>query len=176
MTITVVPITEAYIDGYNACLTSVALERRWLGFVEPADLERSRRFVQHNLAEGNPHVVALDGDQVVGWCDITRDELEGFQHAGTLGMGVQKQYRGQGIGERLARAALQQAQAAGLERVDLDVFASNHAAIKLYEKLGFVAEGFHPRARKLDGQYDDLISMALIFDAPVADPGQEDTP
>ena len=30
MTITVVPITEAYIDGYNACLTSVALERRYM--------------------------------------------------------------------------------------------------------------------------------------------------
>lgn len=170
----IIPISEAHIDGYNACLTSVALERRWLGFTEPADLERSRTFARRNMEVGNPHFVALAGDQVVGWCDITRKELEGFRHTGSLGMGVLKTHRGQGIGERLASAALQQARAAGLERVDLDVYASNDAAIKLYEKLGFAVEGVHRRARKLDGQYDDLISMALFLDAPVADSEQED--
>ena len=78
-------------------------------------------------------------------------------------MGVQKDYRGQGIGERLALAALQRAREVGLERVELDVYASNGPAIRLYEKLGFVTEGIHRRARKLNGQVDDLISMALLF-------------
>lgn len=169
MTTTIVPIAEAHIDGYNACLTAVALERRWLGFVGPADLARSREFVRHSLAEGNPHFVALDGDRVVGWCDITRGKLEGFRHAGGLGMGILKEYRGQGIGERLARATLHQARSVGLERVQLDVYASNGPAIKLYEKLGFQVEGFHRQARKLDGQYDDLITMALLFDTQVID-------
>lgn len=164
MTIDILPISEETIDGYNACLSSVAQERRWLGLVGPADLERSRTFARANLEAGNPHVVALDGEQVVGWCDITRHGLTGFQHAGKLGMGVHQSYRGQGIGERLARAALQRARAIGLERVELDVFASNAPAIGLYEKLGFVQEGIHRRARKLDGQYDDLISMALFID------------
>lgn len=50
------------------------------------------------------------------------------------------------------------------ERVELDVYASNGPALGLYEKLGFVVEGVHRRARKLDGQVDDLISMALLFD------------
>ena len=174
-TTTIVPISEAYIDGYNACLNAVAQERRWLGFVGPADLTRSREFVSHNLAEGNPHFVALDGERVVGWCDITRRQLEGFRHAGGLGMGVLKEYRGQGIGERLARAALQQARTIGLERVELDVYASNEAAIKLYEKLGFEVEGVHRRARKLDGQYDDLVSMALLFETRVDSMGREVT-
>ena len=69
----------------------------------------------------------------------------------------------QGIGERLALAALQRAREIGLERVELDVYASNSPALMLYEKLGFVAEGLHRRAWKLDGQYDDLISMALLY-------------
>lgn len=170
----IIPISEAHIDGYNACLTSVAQERRWLGFVGSADLSRSQEFVRNNLTSGNPHFVALDGERVVGWCDIVRRSLEGFRHVGGLGMGVMKDYRGQGIGEQLASAALQGARTIGLERVELDVYASNNAAIKLYEKLGFAVEGVHRRARKLDGQYDDLISMALFLDAPVADPGQED--
>ena len=163
MTIEIIPISEEYIVGYNACLSAVAQERRWLGAVSPADMNRSIEFVQRNLAEGNPHYIALDAGQVVGWCDIVRQKLEGFTHAAALGMGVQKDYRGQGIGERLALAALQRARGIGLERVELDVYASNGSAIRLYEKLGFVAEGVHRRARKLDGQYDDLISMALLF-------------
>ena len=165
MSIAIVPISEATIDGYNACLSAVAQERRWLGFVESADLERSRAFARKNLEVGNPHVVALDDTRVVGWCDITRNELEGFRHCGRLGMGVLKEYRGQGIGERLMRTALDRARLIGLERVELDVYASNGPAIKLYEKLGFVHEGFHRRARKLDGYYDDLVSMALLFEA-----------
>ena len=163
MIIKIVPISEEYIGGYNACLSAVAQERRWLGAVGPADMNRSIEFVQRNLAEGNPHYIALDAGQVVGWCDIVRKKLEGFTHAAALGMGVQKDYRGQGIGERLALAALQRAREVGLERVELDVYASNGPAIGLYEKLGFVVEGVHRRARKLDGQYDDLISMALLY-------------
>lgn len=166
MEVVIAPIDESLTESYNACLSAVAVERRWLGLVEPADMERSRVFVLNNLARGNPHLVALAGGEVVGWCDITRHELEGFRHTGELGMGVRQDYRGQGIGERLARAALQQAQAAGFERVELDVYASNGPAISLYEKLGFQREGRHLRARKLDDQYDDLVSMALLLDAP----------
>ena len=175
MSIEVVPISEATIDGYNACVTSVALERRWLGLARPADPEISRSFSRKNMQVGNPHFVAMDGDRVVGWSDITRKEREGFRHCGELGMGVLKDYRGQGIGERLARAALQKARAIGLERVELDVYASNDPAIKLYEKLGFLVEGLHRRARKLDGQYDDIISMALLFERQVDSLGREVT-
>jgi RimJ/RimL family protein N-acetyltransferase len=163
VSITVVPISLEQADGYNACLSAVAHERRWLGMVAAADPERSREFVRSNIAEGNPHFVALDDGRVVGWCDIVRKRLEGFRHCGSLGMGVDKRYRGQGIGERLARAALARARQLGLERIELDVYASNQPAIRLYKKLGFVIEGVHRQARKLDGQYDDLLSMALLF-------------
>ncbi|MCB0246607.1 MAG: GNAT family N-acetyltransferase [Anaerolineae bacterium] len=171
----IAPISEATIDSYNGCLSAVAQERLWLGLVGPADLERSRSFVRANIQLGNPHYVAMDDERVVGWCDITRNKLEGFRHCGELGMGVLKEYRGQGIGERLARAALQQARVARLERVELVVYASNEPAIKLYEKLGFSVEGLHRRARKLDGRYDDVISMALLFEPKLDSLGREVT-
>jgi len=50
-----------------------------------------------------------------------------------------------------------------LERIELEVFASNAPAIKLYEKVGFVVEGVKQKARKLDDIYDDLIEMALFI-------------
>lgn len=60
------------------------------------------------------------------------------------------------------------ARQAGMERIELDVFASNKAAIALYMKLGFVTEGVKCRARKLDGDYDDNVFMALL-DTPTSE-------
>jgi RimJ/RimL family protein N-acetyltransferase len=48
--------------------------------------------------------------------------------------------------------------------VELSVFASNLTAIRLYEKFKFEVEGRKKKARKLDGSYDDIIVMALIFE------------
>ena len=42
------------------------------------------------------------------------------------------------------------------------MFASNAHALALYEKLGFAREGVRKRARKLDGEYDDVVIMALL--------------
>jgi ribosomal protein S18 acetylase RimI-like enzyme len=99
---------------------------------------------------------------VVGWCDIVCNPMEGFRHVGKLGMGLLPAYRGLGWGRQLAVQTIRAARQAGMERIELDVFASNKAAIALYLKLGFVTEGVKCRARKLDGEYDDNVFMALI--------------
>ncbi len=89
--------------------------------------------------------------------------MEGFRHAGRMGMGVLPDYRGAGLGRRLLTETLEAARAIGIERVELEVFASNEAAIALYGRLGFVVEGIKKRARKLDGKYDDDLIMALFL-------------
>ena len=66
-------------------------------------------------------------------------------------MGVHPDFRRRGIGARLLRAALTHAHQIGLERVELEVFASNRVARQLYERQGFTVEGTLRRARKLDG-------------------------
>lgn len=49
-----------------------------------------------------------------------------------------------------------------LARIELEVFASNVAAIALYERLGFVHEGRKRSARILDGRIEDMLCMALV--------------
>ena len=110
-----------------------------------------------------PQFVALKGDEVIGWCDISPRRGEGFTHCGRLGMGVLKDYRRQGIGTKLMERAIIRAIELGLERIELEVYSSNTPAINLYEKRGFNHEGAKRRARKLDGVYDDIIVMALFI-------------
>ena len=126
-------------------------------------LESTRQFVLSSLDKGNIHLMALDGGQVVGWCDVSRLERDGFRHCGRLGMGLLPAYRGRGIGRRLMESAVSRARETDLQRVELDVYASNGAAIALYEKLGFVHEGVKRKGRLLDGHYDDVILMALLL-------------
>jgi len=160
----VVPTTEADIEGLQRCVDTVARERRWLGFVEGPSLVQTHAFVHAILLGGGVQFVALnDANEVVGWCDVVRIDQESFRHAWRLGMGLLSAVRGRGVGRRLAEAAIAAARERGAERIELEVFASNTRAIALYEKLGFEREGVKRRARKVDGEYDDIVLLALLY-------------
>jgi len=145
----------------------VARERKYLARVQAPPLEAVRQFALKSIESTAIRLVALSQEEnqvrVVGWCDISPMEREGFTHRGRLGMGVHKDFRKRSIGTRLINEAIGRAREIGLERVELEVFGSNTPAIKLYEKTGFVVEGVKKKARKLDGIYDDMIEMALFI-------------
>ena len=159
----IVPVREELIPGFHAAVDSVARERRFLGFIASPPIESTYTFVRTLLANGGLQLLAItDAEEVVGWCDIARLPWTGLRHVGRLGMGLLAPFRGQGHGRRLAVAAIDAAREKGVERIELEVFASNLVAIKLYETLGFQREGIKRRFRKLDGQYEDSVIMALL--------------
>jgi ribosomal protein S18 acetylase RimI-like enzyme len=159
----IIPTGEQYAEGFNAVLDAVARERRYIGFVEGPSVESTLEFVRSILGGAGVQLLALNpNDVVVGWCDIVRNPHEGFRHVGRLGMGILPDYRGRGLGRRLVAQAIRAARQSGIERVELEVFSSNERAIAFYQASGFVTEGIKRRARKLDGQYDDNVFMALL--------------
>jgi hypothetical protein len=50
---------------------------------------------------------------------------------------------------------------AGIEKVELEVFSDNIAAVRLYDSFGFRQEGLKVRGRKLEDRYQDVVLMAL---------------
>ena len=78
-------------------------------------------------------------------------------------MGLSPDYHAKGIGMRLLRAAIDEARAAGFERIELSVYAGKAHAAALYRKAGFAREGTRVRGKKLDGEYDDVHIMGLIL-------------
>ncbi|HMA23321.1 MAG: N-acetyltransferase family protein [Gemmatimonas sp.] len=165
VTVRIVPTDETYVEALHHTLDAVARERRYLAFVEGPPLEGVRAFVRALIAGAGVQFLAIqDADTVIGWCDIFRNPREGFRHCGQLGMGLLPHARGRGLGARLATAAIGRAWADGLERIELEVFASNERAVGLYRTLGFSVEGVKRRARMLDGRDDDIVLMALMRD------------
>jgi RimJ/RimL family protein N-acetyltransferase len=164
MNFNIVPIEEKHIEGFWRAVDSVARERKYLAFLEGPPIHTTKSFVQSNINGDWPHFVALSKDKIIGWCDITSLERPVFDHVGALGIGVLADYRGQGVGEALIRAALQKATLKGLTRIELTVFENNKPAIALYEKLGFIVEGTHKNKSRIDGKYENHIFMALLYD------------
>jgi ribosomal protein S18 acetylase RimI-like enzyme len=162
--IRIVPATLALVESFRECLDSVAREREGLAITEAFPLAQLRTFVAKNIDDNMPAFFALDEDRVVGWVDIRREERPDARHRGVLGMGVHRDYRGRGLGRSLLEKAVAKAKAVGLIRVDLTVYARNAAAISLYRKCGFKEEGRMLKGRYLDGRFDDVIQMGLIFE------------
>jgi putative acetyltransferase len=153
--------------GFRAALDSVARERRYLAQVEALSIESVRGFVLKNIEADLAQFVALDGDRVVGWCDIIPAWAHAVRHRGTLGMGILAEYRHRGIGRRLLSACLEKAKRKGISRVELEVRADNAPAIRLYETCGFIREASLKHAMRMDGKYYDSVQMSLIHHSTV---------
>jgi ribosomal protein S18 acetylase RimI-like enzyme len=169
----VVPIEMRHVDSFGDCVGEVARERRYLAIVEGFPPEQNALWVAVNRARGNPLFVALDGDRVIGWCEIRRETLPGREHTGVLGVGVRPGFRGRGLGRRLMEAALADAGRRRFERIELWVRGPNAVAIRLYEKLGFVEEGRRRDAVRLDDGPEDELLMATHLPARPAPERQE---
>jgi RimJ/RimL family protein N-acetyltransferase len=152
--------TEEDAEPVAALIDSVSRERRFLAGTVGYPADANRSFIASVKAAGGVHIVAIDSAEIIGWCDITPHPFEGMKHVGRLGMGIRKDHRAKGIGRKLLETAVQKAFASAIDRIELEVFASNRAAINLYEAFGFLLEGRKIAARKLDGITDDLLLYA----------------
>lgn len=149
-------------ESFWQALDEVARERKHLLFVEGPEMESTRSFVKTIVDKGWTQFYAVDDSRVVGWCDILPHTFEGTTHVGKVGMGVIASHRGRGLGRRLIKTAIAHAFGRGIIRIELEVFASNIAAVSLYQNIGFREEGRKRKTRCLDGIWDDNIIMSLF--------------
>jgi RimJ/RimL family protein N-acetyltransferase len=155
--------SERYASKFRAAVDRVARERAYLILLEAPPADTTALFIRSVIEGRGVQILAVSADDdVVGWCDISRSRRAGLEHSGVLGMGLLPEYRGKGLGRKLAERAISDARARGIERIELEVIASNRRAIQLYERLGFAHEGVKRKGRKLDGAYEDLVVMALL--------------
>ena len=77
--------------------------------------------------------VAVRGDEPVGLANLGIRDRRGW----VGGVGVVVEARRRGVGRVLMEALHDEARARGLEVVRLEVIEDNHAAIRLYEQLGY---------------------------------------
>lgn len=105
-------------------------------------------------------LVAEAPEGIVGRLSVARDPHPASAHVADLGMMVAASHRRQGIGWALLEEAVEWAQASGVRKLELSVFPHNTPAIALYERFGFVREGYRKAHYRRAGDYVDAILMA----------------
>lgn len=121
----------------------------------------------------NRTFIALSAsDELVGMTGVARHYRTRERHRMDIwGVYVAPEHRGQGLADRLLATAIDHARTReGVLQLHLQVVSSNLAAIRSYERAGFVRWGRMPRADIVDGRALDSDFMVLMLVAPV-EPG-----
>jgi ribosomal-protein-alanine N-acetyltransferase len=107
----------------------------------------------NELASGHHYLVALDGEQVLGYAGLAVNPDETW----VQNIGVRKAAQRRGIGRALLEALLAEATRRGIRKVLLEVAVDNAPAQKLYATYGF--EGIGVRR----GYYQPSNTDALVM-------------
>ena len=125
---------------------SVEAEETWI-----------RRMVESSAVL--PIVCEVDG-RIAGSCEVRFFGGIKTSHRAILGISVLREFWSVGIGTALMTELIAAARAHGTEILELDFIEGNTRAHGLYEKMGFEAVGYKPRAFKLkDGRCLGEFSM-----------------
>ena len=90
--------------------------------------------------------------------------LQSLCHVAQLNICVHSGWHKKGIGTQLLEKLIQWAKNSNsLEKIELNVRASNTRAISLYKKMGFQEEGRLKKRIKVHDRYIDDIVMSLDF-------------
>jgi len=122
------------VDAVLLLFDSVAAERLWIGTEPGYDRQKYRDMLGFSLSNGNGMFVAASEGEVVGV--ITEYRHDPYGH--TIGMLVEQEHRGIGVGAALLGRLIDWATSRGIPHLSLLVFPHNQRALALYRKFDFV--------------------------------------
>jgi RimJ/RimL family protein N-acetyltransferase len=157
------PAAEGDVDAMMAQFADVVAEERWMGtepgFDRPARAEGMREHLSRPATHGVFVAVTVDGD-VVGQLGVHRHEYG----VAELGMAVSAGWRRRGVGRGLLDAAVAWARQHDVHKLALQCWDHNDAALALYERAGFVWEGYLDRHYpRRNGERWGAVVMGLVL-------------
>ncbi len=141
------------------------------GFFCSQPSELSEQNVKNTIESSNGvYFVAECNGCIAGHAFLEILPLQSLKHVAQLNIAVHKGFQNRGIGTQLMDRIIEWAkESASVEKIELNVRASNTQAITLYKKMGFLEEGCLKRRVKTGCGYIDDILMALHVKGPLLD-------
>jgi ribosomal protein S18 acetylase RimI-like enzyme len=162
-------LTEADAqDLWNLRATALRTEPQAFGESLEEHLQTAVETTARRLRSGGSDsfvLGAISGSTLVGMVGFYREQRARRCHRGWIwGMYVAPDWRQRGVGRLLIDEAVRRAGAfSGVRRVLLSVSATQTAARRLYESVGFSAFGTEPEALQVDGRFIDEDHMGLTL-------------
>ena len=108
------------------------------------------------------YLAETENGDIVGRLSIARDPHPASRHVADLGLMVASGHRRKGIGYALLEQAVEWARETDVTKLELHVFPHNEPALALYEKFGFVREGYRRGHYRRGDDLVDAILMAYV--------------
>ncbi|MGF2615814.1 GNAT family N-acetyltransferase [Rossellomorea vietnamensis] len=143
-------------------ITEIMIQEKVMPYVVSLPSVRIERFenILKGAAPEQHEFVAVHEGKVIGFAGLHQGKGR-RSHTGTLFVMIHEQYHGKGAGSSLIKKLLEMADKwLMLERVELTVLDNNLQAKKLYERLGFVDEGFSRGTIVQNGRHAGEYRMA----------------
>lgn len=136
-------------------------------FAQPISAREAAKRFPGDEADSNSvafRIRTIEDDRLIGF--VALHSIEWNNRAALLAIGIgEAEYRGKGYGTDTLRLVLRYAfDELNLLRVGLDVISNNAAALRTYERVGFVHEGTMRRAVLRDGTHHDRLIMGILHD------------
>jgi aminoglycoside 6'-N-acetyltransferase len=153
------PLTAGDVTEVAAIQAQPGVAGRW----GPPD-EQELHGKAAGTDECTAFVIELDGE-VVGLIQYHEEDDPMYRHAG-IDLFLSEHVHGQGLGTDAVRTmARHLIHDRGHHRLTIDPAADNHAAIRVYEKVGFRPVGVMRRYERLPGgEWHDGLLMDLLAD------------
>ena len=129
------------------------------------DISKEEDFI-NSAREGKDYLICVYiNNVIVGNSMLRLNSHEKDLHRANIGIAIQKEWQGRGIGSLLFDEMIRIAKAIPeIEQLELDVISANERAKNLYLKKGFVKTGDIPHELKLkNGSYLDGELMVLFL-------------
>jgi phosphinothricin acetyltransferase len=154
----------AITDITNALLATTTYE--WTE--TPHTIQDRQAWLAEHQARGEPVLVAVDGDHVVGWAaygdfrDTSR--WPGYRFTVEHTIHTAESHQGRGIGRRLIEALAERARADGKRVMIAGVDGTNEGSVRFHESVGFRTVAHLPGVGEKFGRRLDLILLQLDLD------------
>ena len=157
------------VDGIWQNFNEVVEDQIYLPVYTPVKQEWEKiSWYQDLIDMGNFCIVAEDlekkrGNSIVGQITIENVMWEAAEHVGILGIIIQKDYRNQGLGQKIIEHAKNIAKSRGKKKLILTSLSDNEISVNLYEKCGFEVVGKYKKQYYIKDYYVDEILMECFL-------------
>jgi RimJ/RimL family protein N-acetyltransferase len=127
----------------------------------PNDIKKEAKLIKnYEESENSIFLVAEYEGQLIGNIDLTGNKRKKMFHTAMIGMGINENWRNQGLGKILIKNTLDWAKNhSKIEIVWLDVYSSNSLGVHLYKNMGFIVNGIIKGFFKEGNDYMDKMHM-----------------